>query len=241
MSYGLAMRRLPAVAAAFRSGDISFDTYRTIVYRTELITDDAAMAEVDRQLAERAARWPSMTRGKLITEIDRVIYAHDRDAVRRAREHTRDRDVTVWDRGDGTSDVSGRLFTTDAALFTKRLDSLAATVCPDDPRTAAQRRADAIGALAVGGERLRCQCGRPDCPATLTGVVIHVVANQSTLRGRGRLTRIPVRCQRPGPGRNAARISRSLPPAAADAKRGAGRAALQTLDHTLPISCGPGT
>ena len=187
MHDGLAMRRLPAVAAAFAAGDIELEVYRTIVYRTELITSETAMAAVDQLLAARAARWPSMTRGKLLTEIDRVVHAHDRDAVRRARGHARDRDLTVWHRGDGTSDISGRLLTTDATLLDKTLDTLAATVCPADPRTAAQRRADALGALATGATRLRCRCDAPECPAataTPTPVVIHVVADQATLDGR---------------------------------------------------------
>ncbi len=187
MHDGLAMRRLPAVAAAFRAGDIDFDLYRTIVYRTDLITSATAMATVDQLLAARATRWPSMTRGKLIAEIDRVVHAHDRDAVRRTRSHARDRDLTIWHRGDGTSDLSGRLLATDATLLDKTLDSLAATVCPADPRTAAQRRADALGALAAGADRLRCQCESPNCSATVataSPVVIHVVANQSTLDGR---------------------------------------------------------
>jgi len=116
-----------------------------------------------------------------------VVRARDRDAVRRTREHTRDRDVTVWDRGDGTADLSGRLFGTDAALLDKRLDALADSVCPADPRTTDQRRADALGALAAGAERLMCRCQSPDCAAagaTAAPVVIHVVADQSTLEGR---------------------------------------------------------
>ena len=36
----------------------------------------------------------------------------------------------------------------------KRLNALAATVCPHDPRTRDQRRADALGALAAGADRL---------------------------------------------------------------------------------------
>lgn len=145
------------------------------------------MADVDRLLAARAGRWPSMSQGALVREIDRVVRSRDRDAVRRAQERTRDRDVTVWDCGDGTADVSGRLLSSDAAVFDKRLDALAATVCPADPRTAGQRRADAVGALAAGAERLMCRCQSPDCPAaaaTPTPVVIHVVAERAALEGR---------------------------------------------------------
>lgn len=176
MNYGLAMRRLPAVATVFA----------TIVYRTDLITDSAAMAAVDERVAGWAARWPSMSRGRLVRELDSIIAAHDPDAVRRVRERARGREVTFWDAQDGTADMSGRLFAADAELLDKRLDALAATTCEADPRTIAQRRADALGALAAGAERLGCRCGAKTCPAgapASSGVVIHVVAKQETLDG----------------------------------------------------------
>lgn len=187
LSYGLAMERLPAVAAAFDSGDIDMTVYRTIVYRTGLITDAAVMAQVDQIVAARAARWPSMTQGRLIREIDRVVARVDPDAVRRVRERARDRDVTVWDGRDGTAEISGLLLSTDAYLLDKRLDELARTVCEADPRTVAQRRADALGALAGGAERLMCACGTAECAstaATPSPIVIHVVAEAATLEGR---------------------------------------------------------
>ena len=182
-----AMDRLPAIAELFRTGSIDMMTYRTLVYRTALITDDGLIAEVDRQLAARAARWPSMTQGKLAAEIDRVVAKHDRDAVRRTRERARDRDVTIWDDSHGLSDMSARLFTADARLLDQRLEALGATVCPHDPRTPSQRRSDALAAMAAGAERLRCRCEQPDCTAataTASPVVIHVVAEQTTLEGR---------------------------------------------------------
>lgn len=186
MNSALAMQRLPAVSAVFAAGDIDMQAFQTIVFRTGLITDDDAMAEVDRRIAARAARWPSMTRGRLAREIDRVVHRHDPDAVRRERERTRDRDVTVWESVDGTADISGRLFATDAHLLDTRLDSLAKTVCDDDPRTLSQRRADALGALAAGKDRLDCRCEGSACPAgpsPAAQIVIHVVAQQATLDG----------------------------------------------------------
>ena len=190
MNYGLAMLGLPAVAAVFEAGDIDLATYRTIVYRTTLITDEAARAAIDRQLAARAVCWPSMTQGRLAREIDRIIIAVDPDAVRRERERARDRDVTIWAAQDGSADVSARLFATDAEVLDKRLDALAATVCAEDPRTKAQRRADALGALAGGADRLRCQCPSAACPAaakTASAVVVQVVADQATVEGRSNL------------------------------------------------------
>lgn len=186
MNYGLAMHRLPAVAAVFAAGDIDIQTFSTIVYRTDLITDSAAMATVDERIAVWAARWPSMSRGRLVRELDSIIAAHDPDAVRRVRERARGREVTFWDAQDGTADMSGRLFAADAELLDKRLDALAATTCEADPRSIAQRRADALGALAAGAERLGCRCGAQTCPAgapAASGVVIHVVAKQETLDG----------------------------------------------------------
>lgn len=185
ITYGLALRRLPAVAAVFAAGDIDMAAFQVIVYRTELVGDDA-IGEVDGRIAVWAARWPSMSRGRLARELDRIVEACDPDAVRRAGERARDRDVTIWDNKDGTADISGRLMAADGHLLDKRLDALAGTVCQEDPRTFAQRRADALGALTAGAQWLMCRCGNAACPATAavaSGVVIHVVAEQATLEG----------------------------------------------------------
>ena len=51
------------------------------------------------------------------------------------------------------------------------------------------RRADALGALAAGLERLSCQCDTDDCAAggripNASNVVIHIVAEQASVEGR---------------------------------------------------------
>ena len=188
MTYALGMLTLPAVSEVFLAGDIDMGVFQTIYYRTELITDAAVMAEVDHELAARVAHWPSMTRSRLATMIDQVIARHDRDAVRQAQEKALGRRVTLSDKGDGTAELTGALMNTDAAALDNRLDALARTVCADDPRTVDQRRADALGALAVGMDRLACRCGRAECPAgqppASTGVVIHIVAEQSSVEDR---------------------------------------------------------
>jgi Domain of unknown function (DUF222) len=83
----------------------------------------------------------------------------------------------------------GSLFSTDAHALDARLDALAATVCPHDPRTRAQRRADGLGALAGGADRLGCRCGRVDCAAAgrrpAAPVVIHVIAEAASVSGAG--------------------------------------------------------
>src|SRR5262249_29362217 len=90
---------------------------------------------------------------------------------------------------DGVSEIHGSLLSPDAAALDQRLTALAATVCPHDPRTREQRRADALGALAADADRLGCRCGRADCAAgkrrPASPGVIHVIAQQATLDGSG--------------------------------------------------------
>ena len=186
--YSRAMRlRLPRVGALLRAGDIDYRMFQTIVYRTDLITEPGVMAAVDAQLAAKAARWPGMTQGRLAAQVDRIVARADGDALRRRRERQAGREVSIWDSGEGLTEIFGRLITTDAHAVDARLDTLAATVCAGDPRTRNQRRADAMGALAAGADRLACRCARPDCPAGATPppvpVVIHVIAEAASLEG----------------------------------------------------------
>lgn len=188
LNYSRAMRnRLPKVGSALLSGDISYSTFQTIVFRTDLIDDAEVMVAVDATLALRVQRWPSMTRGRLAAAVDRIVARADRDAVRRRREQQAGREFSIWDGGDGLSEVHARLFATDAHAVDARLNALAGTVCEGDPRTLQQRRADAMGALAAGAARLQCRCGQPTCPAGATPVpspvVIHVVADQCAVDG----------------------------------------------------------
>ncbi|GLE53510.1 HNH endonuclease signature motif containing protein [Mycobacterium montefiorense] len=188
LSYSRAMRnRLPRIGAALIAGDIGYSTFQTIVYRTDLITDPEVMAAVDAELAIKVRRWPSMTRGRLGAAVDRVVARADRDAVRRARERQADREFSLCDGGNGLTEVFGRLVTTDARVVDLRLNVLARSVCEADPRTVKQRRADALAALASGAQRLQCRCGQPTCRSATapapSPVVIHVVANQSSVDG----------------------------------------------------------
>lgn len=186
----LAMRqRLPQVAVLFRAGDIDCRLFETLVFRTGLITDPDILAAVDAQLAANVARWPSMTRARLAAQVDKIVAKADVDAVRRRKERQTDRSVWIADVADGLAEIQGQLFSSDAHALDQRLDALAATVCVHDPRTREQRRADALGVLAAGADRLGCRCARPDCAAgkrpAAGPVVIHVIAEQATLNGTG--------------------------------------------------------
>ncbi|MGB8388718.1 DUF222 domain-containing protein, partial [Mycobacterium sp.] len=144
LHYARAMReRVPKVGEVFKAGDIDFRFFATIVYRTDLITDDAVLARVDAQLAANVARWPSMTRNRLSGQVDKIVAHADADAVRARRStHRGEREVWIGDIEGGIAEIHGSLFSPDAHALDQRLTALAATVCAHDPRTREQRRAD---------------------------------------------------------------------------------------------------
>jgi hypothetical protein len=107
--------------------------------------------------------------------------------LRRAECGAQGRHVEVIDDRDGSgmSWIEGKLFSHDAAALDERLDEMARAVCAADPRTLEQRRADALGALAQGGDRLTCGCSDPVCAAARapapSSVVVNVIAEQASL------------------------------------------------------------
>lgn len=190
MYLAVALRdRLPRVAALFAEGAISARLASAIVWHTDLIKDHDTMQLVDSTLAKDAARFGPMSVTKTAQAIDAVVIQHDPAALRRTRDNARSRDVVVNQSDDtsGTAALWGRLYATDAAVLDRRLTLMAYAVCQDDPRTLAQRRADSLGALAAGADRLACGCGNADCSGgavadeRAASVVIHVVADSSAL------------------------------------------------------------
>ena len=185
MHLGLSLRyRLPRVAELFMEGLISHRVCAAIADRTDLIQDRTALELIDSAIAEYARSWGVLSAYKLDKAIDAWVDRYDPGALRQSRSRAQDRAVHVGSRYDGAgiTGISGRLYATDAALLDRRLMQMAHGVCDDDPRTIAQRRADALGALAAGSDRLACQCGSPECPASgddgrAAGVVVHVVTD----------------------------------------------------------------
>jgi hypothetical protein len=193
MYLAVALRdRLPCVAELFADGMISYWLARTIAWHTDLIKDPEALRLVDKTIADDAALFGPMSVNKTVQAIEAIVDRYDPGALRRTRANARSRDVVIdsADQQSGTAAMWGRLFGTDAAVLDRRLMQMAHQVCDDDPRTIAQRRADALGALAAGAERLQCVCGKADCPAGAegdqrpTGVVIHVVAEASAVNAQ---------------------------------------------------------
>ncbi len=155
--------RLPKVGQVFAAGEIDYHMFQTLVYRTDLITDPQVLARVDAELALRVRGWPSMTRGswpprsigswRWPTPM-RCARCGSGPAIGRCRSGI-----------PSMGEVYAQLYATDAQALDARLNALVATVCAGDPRSTDQRRADALGALAAGSDRLACRCDGPDCAA----------------------------------------------------------------------------
>ncbi|GAA1666574.1 HNH endonuclease [Mycolicibacterium murale] len=188
MEIGLALAtRLPKVAELLLGGQISEYIARRIVHRTTNIVDPDLLATVEAHIAEAATTWGALSVKKLDDAIDVWVNRYDPAAVRQVRVRVRDRGVEILETKDGVTEVLLRLTGADAALYWQRITAMAKGVCPDDPRTLDQRRADAHGALGAGFFHLACQCGNPDCPAAAdddgraSHVVVHIYTEAATL------------------------------------------------------------
>ncbi|MEH3131352.1 MAG: DUF222 domain-containing protein [Mycolicibacterium neoaurum] len=180
------LTRLPALAEVFAGGEVDLRILRVILHRCALLTDPDITTVLDTQLAEAAPSWNALSDERVAELIDWMIIEIDPDAVRRARETRRRRHLSLTPIGDGMVEIHGVIDAAKGAVFDQSVDALARTVCPHDPRTHAQRRADAIDALALRATSIACVCGREDCPAAGNEVptgqfVIHVLAETDTV------------------------------------------------------------
>ncbi len=120
---------------------------------------------MDEILARKAPQWNKLSREKVAQLVDWPVIDVDPEAVRVARSATFDRHIVVGPDQNGMAEIWGSVRAPDAAVFDRRLDQLASTVCRNDPRTQRQRRADAMAALAAGTATMACICGSDSCPA----------------------------------------------------------------------------
>jgi hypothetical protein len=186
--------RLPKVAALLAEGRTDWRTVRLIISRTDLVTDDTLIAGLDQSLAARIGKWHSWSRQRIVNAVDAAVRAADPDAARERRTAAEDdRYIGTRATDNGMAEVYGTVAAAAATAFDRRLSELAKQVCPADPRTLDQRRADALAALTEG-RRLACACGQPQCPTRADAadndrdpggarVVINVVASDRTVYG----------------------------------------------------------
>ncbi|BCI51873.1 hypothetical protein NIIDNTM18_11510 [Mycolicibacterium litorale] len=189
MCIALAVRdRLPMVGALYAEGRISSRMVTAITWRTRLVAEGAPLQQIDAAIAEAVRGWGVLSGDRLDQAVDVWVERFDPAAVIRGRTAAQERDFSIGAHKDGavTTSVWGRLSATDAELLRRRVAQLVAGVCANDPRTAGQRRSDALGVLAAGGDRLACRCGDPDCPAAAPdaraeAVSIHILADQNAV------------------------------------------------------------
>lgn len=160
--------RFTLVGALLRLGEIPLRVASAISFRTHLIEDPDLVAAVDAEIAEVASRWGRFSEERISDAIDARIERHDPDAVRRFRSAKRGMDVRFGKQDDetGTRSVFGRMSAVDAEVSERRITAMVDGVCPDDPRTVGERRTEAWGVIAAGGDFLPCLCANPDCPAS---------------------------------------------------------------------------
>ncbi len=186
-------QRLPAVGELLARGEVSWPTVELVIKRTELVADEL-MAQIDAEVAERLGGWSSWSRRRVIDAVDHVVSTVDRDGVKKRRQRAYDdRAAYVSSDGVGMAQVRVKLSAPAGKMVDAELSAMAASVCPADPRTRQQRRADAFEAL-VERRELECRCGASDCPKTdpapsppaprvLPKVVLNVVASADTVNG----------------------------------------------------------
>jgi hypothetical protein len=180
--------RLPRIAALFTQGRLSTRVVYAITWRTRLVVDDVVWARLDEALHERAQMWGPLADEALTGAVDALLYEYDRAAVIHVKERIRGRDFGIGSREDedGLTTFYGKMATTDAKLAYKKASAIAGAVCEKDPRSAGERRSDALLALAEGNDFLPCMCGRSDCPVQghptpSSSVVISVIADDAAI------------------------------------------------------------
>lgn len=189
MHYGTTLlERFPALGEVFLAGRVDFRVIAAAIYRTDLIHDPDALATIDAQLAAKAPSWNKLSRERITELVDWMVIDADPDAVRVARQRDIDRHIDVRPGKNGTAEIWAEVRGPSAAAFDAQLNALAATVCPDDPRTKIQRHADALDALSARATTMPCMCGSPDCPAATneaptSPVVINVLAEAANIEG----------------------------------------------------------
>lgn len=186
--------RLPRIAALLAEGKTDWRTVRLIITRTDLITNGELIAKIDQSLAARIGDWHGWSRQRIVNAVDAAVRVTDPDAVRERRlEAENERHIAITATDNGMAEINGSVAATAATAFDRRLSQLAKQVCPADPRTMDQRRADALAALAEN-RGLSCACGQPECPMRGNDdkrgrigaqVIINVVAGEQTVCADG--------------------------------------------------------
>ncbi|HZC52029.1 MAG TPA: DUF222 domain-containing protein [Mycobacterium sp.] len=138
--------RLPATLALLDRGAISYLHTMTLAEATYGLDADVAVA-VETRVLTRAGE---QTLGEFKRSLTRAVHALDpRRAEDQHQQAMTERRVVITPREDGMAELWALLPAEGAAALICAVDALAAATANDDPRSADQRRADALIDLAV--------------------------------------------------------------------------------------------
>jgi hypothetical protein len=143
---GEQLESLPKVAAALGSGEISYQSTSVLCHLREQLGEKAELFDEDEML-EYARAWSVFHLRKLC---NRARHEADPDGFfNDAEENFTRRRFHVSQMSDGLYLVDGVLDPVAGAALVTAIDVLAKPKGPEDERTPRQRRADAVGELAV--------------------------------------------------------------------------------------------
>jgi Domain of unknown function (DUF222) len=143
---GKQLEDLPKVAAALGSGEISYQSASQLCHLRDKLAGTAELFDEDEMLSY--AREYSVSELRKLCDLAR--HAVDPDGFfNDAEENFRRRRLHISQMSDGLYLVDGVLDPVAGAAFKTAVDVLAKPKGPEDERTARQRRADAVGELAL--------------------------------------------------------------------------------------------
>ncbi|MGW4244609.1 DUF222 domain-containing protein [Nocardia sp. NPDC004722] len=180
--------RCPTTREAFAQGRIDLAQTRAIS-KSLTNASDELLADLEPNLAAYAENAdPQRIRR---TARRRLLEADPAGQAARRKAAEADRYVSITAHDDGTALLDGVLPAAGGQAVYERLREMASgQCCGKDPRTVAQRRADALVALADGSGRLVCQCGQAECPRAVVGetpvarkALVQVGVSAETLAG----------------------------------------------------------
>jgi hypothetical protein len=151
------VRRLPATIDALQRGDIDAPRVRATVQVTKPLSDEDAR-KVEAAVLKNGRHASSKEYRRALRR--QAMKADPDGAERRRQENKAKRDVVSLKGHDGSAKLVATLSAHEAATTYSVLDHLAHQMkTPEDTRTLAQRRADALLDLVLGKEAERPQAG----------------------------------------------------------------------------------
>lgn len=187
------LRGMPATAAAFSGGELSWSQVRQIVFSVRTV-DRAGRARIDQLISEHAARLTRMDPDELLARVDDAVSGMRQDLARAREDRQTQRSfIAFHGRLDGSCAILGEADAESTATILEALD--AAADPPVDP--------EADGAPSRGHQHLRALVGM--CEDSLGG------GGTDTTRPRPRLiATVDIESLREGADSQAARILWSL-------------------------------